>query len=53
MQGADDYSQRERAFQWAIAAARANGVPVDIFPHKVVFVNTASDHGALGSGEDA
>ena len=44
------YSQRERAFNWGIAAARANGVSVDDFPHKVVFVNIPSDHGALTLG---
>jgi len=50
-QGLDVISQRDRAFNWGIAAARINGVPVDDFPHKVVFVNIASDHGALGSNK--
>jgi hypothetical protein len=50
MQAPGGYPQRERAFNWGIAVARANGVPVDFFPHKVVFVNIASDHGASGSG---
>ena len=44
-------AQRDRAFQWGIAAARANGVPVDNFPHKVVFLNSGSDDGAIGSGQ--
>jgi len=49
-QGPHNFAQRQRAFQWGVEAARAHNVPVDNFPNKVVFVNSASDHGALGIG---
>jgi hypothetical protein len=42
--------QRQRAYQWGIDAARANGVPVGSFGHRVVFVNSDSDAGAMEQG---
>src|SRR5262249_44923594 len=49
--GPQDRTQRQRAYDWGIAAAKANGIAVDSFARKVVIVNLASDHGALGAGQ--
>ena len=49
--GPHNFTQRQRAYNWGLAAARAIGVPVDAFSHRVVIVNLASDHGAIGIGD--
>ena len=48
--GPSGSAQRQRAYDWGMAAARANTVPVNDFSHQVVIVNLASDHGAIDVG---
>jgi hypothetical protein len=49
--GPHNFQQRQRAYDWGLAAAQANGVPVDTFRRRVVFINLESDHGAINIGE--
>jgi hypothetical protein len=43
-------AQRQRAYTWGLDAARAAGVAVDTFRHRVVFVNSNSDAGGVRTG---
>lgn len=42
------YDQRKKAFQKAITAARAIGIPVDDYSHKLVILNRHTDFGGVG-----
>jgi hypothetical protein len=41
-------AQRVTVFNWAVDAARAQGIPVDDYPHKLVIVNRHTDFGGVG-----
>jgi hypothetical protein len=43
-------AQRIQAFNWAMQAARAAGIPVDTYPRQVVVVNASSDWGGVNRG---
>jgi hypothetical protein len=40
--------QRQKIAEWGMAAARANGVPLDRYPYRIVALNADADHGATG-----
>ncbi|HEY7178633.1 MAG TPA: lamin tail domain-containing protein [Gaiella sp.] len=43
--------QRFQAFNWAMQAARAQGLPVDTYPRQVVVVNQDTDWGGINRGQ--
>lgn len=40
--------QRQKIAEWGIAAARADGVPLERYPYRIVGLNADADHGATG-----
>jgi hypothetical protein len=45
--------QRRRIAEWGFDAARANGVPLDQYPNRIVGLNSNADHGATGGLEES
>jgi hypothetical protein len=43
-------AQRRQAYDWAIAAARANAVPVAEYPRRAVIINAPTDFGGIRGG---